>query len=90
MPEGTEREAKERQGQNWPGKHLSPNFPMKIKVAPFVFTNHCLSIKISLVLYPGVSLSIMRLDSKIIRYNSAIVKNEFVFASLLLSTNNLS
>ena len=40
MPEGTEREAKEWQGQNWPGKNLLPNFPMKIKVAPFVFTNH--------------------------------------------------
>ena len=40
MPEGTEIEAKERQGQNcWPGKNLLPNFPMKIKVAPFVFTN---------------------------------------------------
>ena len=40
MTEGTEREAKERQGQNWPGKNLLPNFFMKIKVAPFVFTNH--------------------------------------------------
>ena len=40
MPEGTEREAKERQGQNWSGKNLLPNFSMKIKVAPFVFTNH--------------------------------------------------
>ena len=40
MPEGTEREAKERQGQNGPGKHLLPIFSMKIKVAPFVFTNH--------------------------------------------------
>ena len=30
MPEGiTEREAKERQGQNWPGKNVLPNFPMK-------------------------------------------------------------
>ena len=40
MPEGTEREAKESQGQNWPGKNLLLNFPMKIKVAPVVFTNH--------------------------------------------------
>ena len=40
MPEGTEREAKERQGQKCQGKNLIPNFPMKIKVAPFVFTNH--------------------------------------------------
>ena len=40
MSESTEREAKERQGQNWPGKNLLPNFPMKLKVAPFVFTNH--------------------------------------------------
>ena len=39
MPEGTEREAKERQGHNWPGKNLFPNFYMKINVAPFVFTN---------------------------------------------------
>ena len=34
MPEGTEREAKERQSQNWPGKNLLPNFPMNIIVAP--------------------------------------------------------
>ena len=40
MPEGTEREAKERQGQNWKGKNLLPNFSMNIKVAPFVFTNY--------------------------------------------------
>ena len=40
MSEGTEREAKERQGQKWPGKIVLPNFPMKIKVAPFVFTTH--------------------------------------------------
>ena len=40
MPEGTEREVKERQGPNWPGKNLLPNFPMNMKVAPFVFTNH--------------------------------------------------
>ena len=40
MPEGNEREAKERQGQHWPGKNLLPNFTMKMKVAPFVFTNH--------------------------------------------------
>ena len=40
MPEGPEREAKERQGQNWPGQNVLPNFPMKMKVAPFVFTNH--------------------------------------------------
>ena len=33
--EGTEKEAKKRQGQKWPG-----NFPIKIKVAPFVSTNH--------------------------------------------------
>ena len=40
MPEGTEREAKEGQCQNWPGKNVLPNFPMNMKVAPFVFTNH--------------------------------------------------
>ena len=40
MPEGTEREAKERQGQNRPGKNVLPNFSIKIKIAPFVFTNH--------------------------------------------------
>ena len=40
MPEGTEREAKEWQGQNWPGKTLSTNFYVKIEEAPFVFTNH--------------------------------------------------
>ena len=39
MPEDTEGEAKERQGQNWPGNHLLPNFPMNIKVIPFFFTN---------------------------------------------------
>ena len=39
MPDGTEREAKERQGQNWPGINLLPNFPMKIKLGPFVFPN---------------------------------------------------
>ena len=40
MPEGTEREAKDRQGQTWPAKFVLPNLPMKIKVAPFVFTNY--------------------------------------------------
>ena len=40
MPEGTGREAKARQGKNWSGKNLLPIFPMKIKVAPFVFTDH--------------------------------------------------
>ena len=40
MPDGTEREAKERQDQNWPGKNVLPDFPMKIKIAPFVFTSH--------------------------------------------------
>ena len=40
MSEGTEREAKERQDQNWLGKNMLPNFPMKIKVAPFIFTNY--------------------------------------------------
>ena len=39
MPEGTAREAKEMQGQNGPGKNLLTNFHMKIKVAPFVFTD---------------------------------------------------
>ena len=50
MPEGTETEAKEIQGQNLPGKNLLPNFLMYIKEAPFVFTNHSLSIKINLFL----------------------------------------
>ena len=40
MPEGTETEAKNRHGQTWPDNSVLPNFPMKIKVAPFVFTNH--------------------------------------------------
>ena len=40
MPEGTESEAKERQGKNWAGKHLLSDFPMKIKVAPLIFTNN--------------------------------------------------
>ena len=40
MSEGTEREAKESQGQNWPGKNVLPNFPMNLKVAPFVLANH--------------------------------------------------
>ena len=40
MLEGTEREAKERQGQNWPGKNLLPNFSMNIKAAQCVFTDH--------------------------------------------------
>ena len=40
MPEGTEGEAKKRQGQNWPDKNLLLNFYMKIKVASFVLTNH--------------------------------------------------
>ena len=39
MPEGTEREVKERQGQKWPGENGLPNFFMNMKVAPFVFTN---------------------------------------------------
>ena len=39
MPEGTESEAKERQGQNWPGNNLLPNLHMKIKVASFLFAN---------------------------------------------------
>ena len=50
MPEGTEREAKERQGHKWPGKNLLPNFPMKIKVAPLVFSNHWQSMKINMFL----------------------------------------
>ena len=40
MPEGTERDAKERQGQNWTGKNLLPNYSMTTKVAPSVFTKH--------------------------------------------------
>ena len=46
MPEGTEREAKERQGQNSQA-NMFPNFSMKIKVAPFVFTS---GISINLLL----------------------------------------
>ena len=38
MPECTEREANEGQGQNWPGKNVLPNFSIMIKVAPVVFT----------------------------------------------------
>ena len=40
MPEGTDKEAKERQGQNWPGKNVLRNFSMRMKVAPFVFINN--------------------------------------------------
>ena len=40
MPEGTEKEARESQGQNWPGKYVLLNFLMKMKVVQFVFTNH--------------------------------------------------
>ena len=40
MPEGTAREAKERHGQKWLGKNLSPNFSVKIKVAPSGFSNY--------------------------------------------------
>ena len=50
MPEDTERKAKERQGQNRPGKNLLPNFSKKIKVAPFDFTNHWQLMKINLFL----------------------------------------
>ena len=39
MSEGAEKEAKERQGQNWPGKNLLPNFSLKILLTPFGFTN---------------------------------------------------
>ena len=53
MPEGTEKEASERQGQNWPGKNLLPNFSMKMRVAPFVFTDHWLSMKINFFLNLG-------------------------------------
>ena len=44
VPEGTEREATERQGQNWPGQNLFSNFPLKIKAAPFVFTDQLMTI----------------------------------------------
>ena len=55
MPEGTEREKNERQGQNWTsGKNIFPDFPMKIEIAPFVFTNHCLSMNIYLFFKYGV------------------------------------
>ena len=40
MLEGREGELKKRHSQKWPGKNLLLNFPMKIKVAPVVFTNH--------------------------------------------------
>ena len=40
MPEGTEREAKDKHSQNCTGKNVLPNFPMKTKVAPYAFTNH--------------------------------------------------
>ena len=39
MSEGAEKEAKERQGQNEPGKNLLPNFSMNVILTPFVFTN---------------------------------------------------
>ena len=38
MPEIAKRGKKESQSQNSPGKNLLPNFPMKIEVVPFVFT----------------------------------------------------
>ena len=46
-----EDKPKERQVENGPGTSLLPNFPMKIKVARFVSTNHQLSIKINLYVY---------------------------------------
>ena len=52
MSEGTEREAKERQGQNWPGKKLLLNFCMKKKVAPFLFT--IFDYQIKLTCFPNV------------------------------------
>ena len=50
MPEGTEREGKERLGQNWTGKNLLPNFSLNIKVEPFVLTTRSQLNKIVLVL----------------------------------------
>ena len=50
-PEDAEKEVKERQGQNWSGKNLLPNFSMKINVAPFVFTNNLPSMKNLIVVY---------------------------------------
>ena len=50
MPESSEREAKERQGQNWPGNNLLTKFPMTIKVSPLIFPNHGQSMKIDLFL----------------------------------------
>ena len=63
MPEDTEREAKEKQGQNWPGKKLLPDFSTQMKVAPFVFTNNYLSITIKLFSQPGVSLRLQSSSS---------------------------
>ena len=40
MPDATEIEAKEQQRQNWPGKNGLTSFPMKMKIAPCVFTNN--------------------------------------------------
>ena len=62
MPKCTERKAKEGQCQNWPGENLLPNFSMKIKVAPFVFTYHWQSIDINLFIKRGVPLR------KLVRY----------------------
>ena len=45
MLEGIERDPKERQGQNWPGKNLLPKLSMKMKVATFVFLIHQISMK---------------------------------------------
>ena len=43
MSEGTEREAKERQVKNWQDKNVLPDFPMKIKIAPFIFTHQLIT-----------------------------------------------
>ena len=51
-----QRALKERQCQNWQGKKLLPNFPMKMKAAQFVFTNHWQSMKINVFIKPGVPL----------------------------------
>ena len=70
MPEGTERGAKERQIQNWPGKNVLPNFSMKIKVAPFLFTNHWVSIKINFFLQLAVPLNSLTFISFVGRLES--------------------
>ena len=50
MPDGTEREAKERQGQNWPGKFKINDFAKNFCMSPeVIYFQQCLLIKHNLI-----------------------------------------